>query len=69
MESFLEQYSLLMYNKIYFRSLSNFTYYVRDLNALEYNSFIPLLGLILLGVVPNLIIPLLLYTLTFQVSL
>ena len=66
----MEQYSLLMYNKIYFRSLSNFTYYVRDLNALEYNSFIPLLGLILfLGVVPNLIIPLLLYTLKFQVSL
>lgn len=63
-------YSLSVYNKIYFGTLSNFTYYTRDLNALEYHSFIPLIGLILiLGIIPNFILPWLLNTLTFQISL
>ena len=63
-------YSLSVYNKIYFGTLSNFTYYVRDLNAIEYHSFIPLLGLtIILGIIPNFILPWLLNTLIFQISL
>ena len=63
-------YSLSVYNKIYFGTLSNFTYYTRDLNALEYHSFIPLIGLtLILGIIPNFILPWLLNTLTFQISL
>ena len=68
---FLETvYSFFMYNKIYFGSFSNFTYQTRDLTALEYQSFTPLLALILLlGVMPNFIVPFLLNALTFQESL
>lgn len=63
-------YSFLMFNKIYFGSLSNFTYSVRDLTSLEYQSFMPLTVLIiLLGLIPNLIISLLVNTLIFQISL
>lgn len=57
-------YYLFKYNKICFGS-----YYVRDSTAFEYQSFIPLLVLtFLLGAIPNFILPLLLNTLTFQVS-
>ena len=68
---FLETvYSFFMYNKIYFGSFSNFTYQTRDLTALQYQSFTPLLALILLlGVMPNFIVPFLLTALAFQVSL
>lgn len=63
-------YSLSVYNRINFGTLSNFTFYVRDLNALEYHSFIPLIGLtLILGMIPNFIFPWLLNTLIFQVSL
>lgn len=63
-------YSLSIYNRIYFGTLSNFTYYVRDLSALEYHSFIPLIGLTLtLGIIPNFILPWFLNTLIFQISL
>ena len=63
-------YSLSVYNKIYFGSLSNFTYYVRDLSALEYHSFIPLLELtLILGIIPNFVLPWLLNSLIFQISL
>ena len=68
---FLETvYSFFMYSKIYFGSFSNFTYQTRDLIALQYQSFTPLLALILLlGVMPNFIVPFLLNALAFQVSL
>ena len=63
-------YSLSIYNRIYFGTLSNFTYYVRDLDALEYHSFIPLIGLtLILGIIPNFILPWILNALMFQISL
>ena len=63
-------YSFFMYNRIYFGTLSNYTYQIRDLTALEFQSFLPLLVLMsILGVIPNYILPLLLNTLTHQVSL
>ena len=47
-------YSLYMYNRIYFGSLSKSILFVRDLVSFEYNSFLPLMILtILLGILPN----------------
>ena len=50
-------YSFLLFNKIFFGSHSKNLYLPRDLIFIEFSSFIPLiLGLILLGIFPNILI-------------
>lgn len=50
-------YSLYMYNRIYFGSLTSYVVYSRDTSLFEFNSFVPLIVLtVVLGILPNILI-------------
>nr|YP_010118127.1 NADH dehydrogenase subunit 4 [Turritopsis lata]QQW46727.1 NADH dehydrogenase subunit 4 [Turritopsis lata] len=63
-------YSLYLYNRIFFGTLSSHTLYSRDLLAFEFQGFIPLLILtILFGIFPNLIFQSILFSSYVNISL
>lgn len=63
-------YSLYMYNRIYFGTMSQSLFHIRDIASFEYNSFLPLIVLtIILGILPNYLICSLLVSLFMNISL
>lgn len=63
-------YSLYMYNRIYFGSISQSLLFSRDLTSFEFNSFLPLIILtIFLGILPNYLIYSFLISLFTNISL
>jgi len=63
-------YSLYMYNRIYFGSISQSLLFSRDLSSFEFNSFLPLIILtIFLGIIPNYLIYSFLISLFTNISL
>ena len=63
-------YSLYVYNRIYFGSITQSLFFSRDISSFEFNSFIPLLMLtIFLGIIPNYLIYSFLTSLFMNISL
>lgn len=63
-------YSLYMYNRIYFGSVTQSLFFSRDMSSFEFNSFIPLIIItIFLGLMPNYLIYSFLTSLFVNISL
>ena len=63
-------YSFYFFNRVFFGFYSPFLIYPRDLNLLEFNSFLPLIALmLLLGIYPNFIVNILNFSSLINITL